>query len=155
VIPGTGTRPLQSNRYGVRVALGRSKNARQQAPRPAGGQQGTNRPDSELDSYLAALNPEEGVETTGTGRRFGAAQVYQVRLPLMANERLKEIAARNGTSPAALVNEWVLQHLEQLDQGGAAQPGWPEQGPGPQPQGGAPVQQPTDSEITLPQNRYR
>lgn len=131
------------------MALGRPKNVRQQRPRPGGGPEAPNQPDSELDSYLAALNPEEGTETTGTGRRFGAAQVYQVRLPLAANERVKEIAAQNGTSPAALITDWVLQHL---DQGGEAPPAWPA---GPQPPGGAPARQQPDTEITLPQNRYR
>lgn len=147
VIPGTAVNPSQSDRYGVRVALGRPKNGRQQRPRPSDVQQGTSQPDSELDSYLAALNPEEGTETTGSGRRFGASQVYQLRLPLMANERLKEIAARTGTSPAALATEWILQHLEQPDQANPAQPAWPRQERPAQPQ--------RDSEITIPQDRYR
>jgi hypothetical protein len=155
VIRSIGVRPPQSNRYGVRVALGRPKNARQQQSRPGDGQQAAGQPDAELDSYLAALNPEEGTETTGSGRRFGHAEVYQLRLPLMANERLKEIAARNGTSPAALVSEWVLQHLEQLDQADQPHPAWPQQERGPQQQGGAPAPGPADAEITLPQNRYR
>jgi hypothetical protein len=71
-----------------------------------------NPPDHELESYLAALSPEGDPETTGTGRRFGGSQVYQLRLSLMANEQLREIAAHNQTSPLALAQEWVMQRLE-------------------------------------------
>ena len=69
-------------------------------------------PDKELDSYLAALAPESDVETTGTGRRFGTAQVLQLRLQLMANEQLRELAEMRQTSPTALAQEWVMQRLE-------------------------------------------
>lgn len=69
-------------------------------------------PDQELESYLAAISPEGDPESTGSGRRFGGAQVYQLRLPLMANERLRELAAYHQTSPMALAQEWVLQRLE-------------------------------------------
>lgn len=69
-------------------------------------------PDRDLDSYLAALSPEGDPETTGTGRRFGGSQVYQLRLSLMANEQLREIAAHNQTSPLTLAQEWVMQRLE-------------------------------------------
>src|ERR1041384_2064891 len=69
-------------------------------------------PDHELESYLAALSPEGDPETTGTGRRFGGSQVYQLRLSLMANEQLREIAAHNHTSPLALAQDWVMQRLE-------------------------------------------
>lgn len=69
-------------------------------------------PDRELESYLAALSPEGDPETTGSGRRFGGSQVYQLRLSLMANEQLREIAAHNQTSPLTLAQEWVMQRLE-------------------------------------------
>lgn len=71
-------------------------------------------PDEEMDSYLAALAPDADadVETTGSGRRFGGSQVYQLRLSLMANEQLRELAARNDTSPLSLATEWVMQRLE-------------------------------------------
>jgi hypothetical protein len=75
-------------------------------------EQGETLPDHELESYLAALSPEGDPETTGSGRRFGGSQVYQLRLSLMANEQLKEIAAHNQTSPLALAQEWVMQRLE-------------------------------------------
>lgn len=68
-------------------------------------------PGRELESYLAALAPEGDPETTGSGRRFGNAQVYQLRLQLAANEQLRELAMRHGTSPQALVQEWVTQRL--------------------------------------------
>ncbi|MBP2475926.1 hypothetical protein JOF53_004798 [Crossiella equi] len=69
-------------------------------------------PDSELDSYLAALAPEADVETTATGRRFGNAEVHQLRLSLIANEQLRELAAQRQTSPMALAQEWVMQRLD-------------------------------------------
>jgi hypothetical protein len=63
---------------------------------------------------LAALAPDTDLdpETTGSGRRFGGAEVYQLRLSLMANEHLRELAARQQTSPNALAQEWVMQRLE-------------------------------------------
>jgi hypothetical protein len=75
-------------------------------------EQEENLPDHELESYLAALSPEGDPESTGAGRRFGGAQVYQLRLPLMANEQLRELAAYHQTSPMALAQEWVLQRLD-------------------------------------------
>lgn len=71
-------------------------------------------PDEEMDTYLAALSPDADadVETTGSGRRFGGSQVYQLRLSLMANEQLRELAAHNNTSPLSLATEWVKQRLE-------------------------------------------
>ncbi|MGQ0839403.1 hypothetical protein [Actinokineospora sp.] len=69
-------------------------------------------PDDELESYLAALSPDGDPETTGSGRRFGGAQVYQLRLSLMANEQLRELAAYRQTSPMALAQEWVMQRLD-------------------------------------------
>ncbi|MFL6143637.1 MAG: hypothetical protein ACJ72N_17480 [Labedaea sp.] len=68
--------------------------------------------DDELTSYLAALAPESELETTGSGRRFAGAEVYQLRLPLMANEQLRELATHRNTSPMALAQEWVMQRLE-------------------------------------------
>ncbi|MFC6089420.1 hypothetical protein Q5530_08695 [Saccharothrix sp. BKS2] len=70
-------------------------------------------PDEELQTYLAALAPETAdPETTGAGTSFGNAQVYQLRLQLVANEQLKELAAERQTSPQALATEWVMQRLE-------------------------------------------
>lgn len=138
------------------MALGRPKNGRQQRPRPSEAEPGTNQPDSELDTYLAAISPEDGgPETTGTGRRFGASQVYQLRLPQMANERLKEIAAMQGTSPAALATDWILQQLDQFDRSGGAQPAWPQPERAATPPGAARGVPQRDAEITIPQDRYR
>jgi hypothetical protein len=70
-------------------------------------------PDDELTSYLAALAPETAdPETTLGGSSFGNAQVYQLRLTLMDNEQLKELAAERQTSPQALATEWVMQRLQ-------------------------------------------
>jgi len=70
-------------------------------------------PDHELESYLAALSPTPSdPETTDPGKRFGKAQVYQVRMPEEADERLRNLAIERGTSPLALLQDWVLQRLE-------------------------------------------
>ena len=114
------------------MALGRTKIGRRPKPDvPAEPEAAA--PDHELESYLAALAPEESVETTGSGRRFGASQVYQLRLPLMANEKLKELAAKQQTSPAALARDWIMQHLSEEDHGS----------PAPAQQAPAPQQPPT------------
>ncbi len=89
-------------------SLGRTKTGRH---RPVTVEDDPQAPGRELEDYLAALAPEVDVETTGTGRRFGNAQVYQLRLQEAANEQLRELAAAHGTSPQALVQEWVLQRL--------------------------------------------
>lgn len=100
------------------IFTGRSRSGDRPAPDAANGRHRTegefeeNRPDHELESYLAALSPEGDPETTGTGRSFGGSQVYQLRLSLMANEQLREIAAHNHTSPLALAQDWVMQRLE-------------------------------------------
>jgi hypothetical protein len=109
----------QPVRYPPQVIFtGRSRSGDKAAADAANGRHRTevepeeNLPDHELESYLAALSPEGDTETTGTGRRFGGSQVYQLRLSLMANEQLREIAAHNQTSPLALAQEWVMQRLE-------------------------------------------
>ncbi|SFS46657.1 hypothetical protein [Saccharopolyspora flava] len=155
------------------MALGRTKANRQRKPAEEA------EPDPEFESYLAALDPADNPETTGSGRRFGAAQVYQLRLPLLANERLRELAVKQGTSPAALARDWVMQHLEIAEEEHAAQtqvqqnpmqqaaaqaPEWPGQD-GPYPDntpdpipsgfsGGIPDVERTE-EMTVPVDRYR
>jgi len=91
-------------------SLGRIRNSKP-APdaRPRQGQE--LKPDTELENYLAALAPEADVETTASGRRFGNAEVYQLRLSLIANEQLREVAAHRQTSPHALAQEWVMERL--------------------------------------------
>lgn len=95
--------------FGVPLpSLGRKKDARHREPAR---EQQEAAPDHELENYLAALAPEGDVETTGSGRRFGNAQVYQLRLTLTANEQLRELAAVHQTSPQALAQEWITQRL--------------------------------------------
>lgn len=92
------------------MALGRTKIGRRQSQDDSFADSQA-QPDQELESYLSALSPADQAETTNGGRSFGSSEVFQVRLPLMANERLKELAARQGTSPAALAKDWIMQHL--------------------------------------------
>lgn len=102
----------QSNRYRGAVplgSLGRSKSGRH---RPSDREDEVVPADDELESYLAALAPESTDAETTAGTSFGNAQVYQLRLQLMANEQLKELAAERQTSPQALATEWVMQRLE-------------------------------------------
>jgi hypothetical protein len=115
-------------------SLGRTKTGRH---RPVALEDDPQAPGRELEDYLAALAPQSDVETTGTGRRFGGAQVYQLRLQLSANEQLRQLAADHGTSPQALAQEWVIQRLgwemeQRTTQVGATSggygdtPAWPE-----------------------------
>ncbi len=67
--------------------------------------------DKELTSYLAALAPDADNESTGSGKRFGEAQVIQLRMSLIANQQLKDIAAEREISPQALAQEWILERL--------------------------------------------
>ncbi len=90
-------------------SIGRTRTGRH---RPVSTEEDPQAPGRELENYLAALAPDGDVESTGSGRRFGNAQVYQLRLQLMANEQLRELAARQGTSPQALAQEWVMQRLD-------------------------------------------
>lgn len=67
--------------------------------------------DTELTSYLAALAPENDNESTGSGKRFGEAQVFQLRMSVVASQQLKDIAEERGISPQALAQEWILERL--------------------------------------------
>jgi hypothetical protein len=70
-------------------------------------------PDHELEAYLAALAPSPSdAHTTDPGKRFGNAQVHQLRLSAEADERLRALAFERGTSPLSLLQDWVLQRLE-------------------------------------------
>lgn len=89
-------------------SLGRTRTGRHRTVEPP--HQDPQAPDHELESYLAALAPVGDPESTGSGR-FSNSQVYQLRLPLIANEQLRELAAANGTSPQSLAQEWVMQRL--------------------------------------------
>jgi hypothetical protein len=77
--------------------------------------------DKELTSYLAALAPDSGPESTGTGSRFGEAQVYQLRLNLIASQQLKDLANERDLSPQALAQEWLLERLSWEGQASSAQ----------------------------------
>jgi hypothetical protein len=78
--------------------------------------------DHELTSYLAALAPDmTGPESTGTGKRFGEAQVFQLRVNLVASSQLRDLAEKRGTSPQALAREWVLERLSWEAQAASAQ----------------------------------
>jgi hypothetical protein len=75
--------------------------------------------DLELTSYLAALAPDSDLETSGSGpvtgsgsgRMFGEAQVYQLRISLAASQQLRDIAEERGSSAQRLAQEWILERL--------------------------------------------
>lgn len=96
------------------MRLGRPKaNLGKHRPAAAPEVETVDEPDHELENYLAALTPmPTDPETTDSGRRFGNAQVYQVRMPAEADEQLRNLAIERGTSPLALLQDWVLQRLE-------------------------------------------
>ncbi|WP_033290986.1 hypothetical protein [Amycolatopsis jejuensis] len=77
--------------------------------------------DTELTSYLAALAPDSDPESTGTGNRFGDAQVYQLRMNLIASQQLKELAVSRNLTPQALAQEWILERLSWEGQAASAQ----------------------------------
>lgn len=72
-------------------------------------------PDTELDSYLAALTGADGEHPTELTGRFGHAQVFQLRLPAMRIEQLRRIANDRGVSPGALAVDWVMERLDHED----------------------------------------
>ncbi|GAA4541998.1 hypothetical protein [Amycolatopsis samaneae] len=114
--------PLPSfGRLGTRtnlkaVSSGRHRDAAKAAAGEAGEVE-----DKELTSYLAALAPESAPESTGTGKRFGEAQVYQLRMNLIASQQLKDIAQERNISPQALAQEWILERLSWESQSSSVQ----------------------------------
>jgi hypothetical protein len=94
------------------MRLGRPKqepSGRHRPPPPEPGEES----DHDLESYLAALTPTPtDPETTDPGKRFGTAQVYQVRLPAEADEGLRALAVERSTSPLSMLQDWVVQRLE-------------------------------------------
>ena len=95
------------------MRLGRPKQPQGGRHRPPPVPEPVEEPDVELEAYLAALSPTPAdPETTDSGKRFGTAQVYQVRLPAEADERLRNLAIERDTSALSLLQDWVLQRLE-------------------------------------------
>lgn len=81
---------------------------RPEPPRPAAQEP---EPDSDLESYLTAISPARDPEITDGGRRFGSAQVHQLRLPAGVDEKVQFLARQRGTSPQTLLQEWVMQRV--------------------------------------------
>lgn len=71
--------------------------------------------DGDLNSYLASLSPEAHGDATELTGRFGAAQVFQLRLPLLRIEQLRRIAEERGVSPGSLAVDWVVERLDRED----------------------------------------
>ncbi|MDQ3154134.1 MAG: hypothetical protein M3R63_21270 [Actinomycetota bacterium] len=95
------------------MRFGRSSKSDPGRHRGAGEPQGADLTrDRELDGYLAAIGPSTDPEATDPGRRFGTAQVHQLRLSPGAAEQVQRLAEQRGTSPLALLQEWVLQRLD-------------------------------------------
>lgn len=99
---------------------------------PPGGPQGADlTADHELETYLDALAPDRGPDSTDPGRRFGDAKVYQVRLPSGAEEQVQWLAERYRTAPLTLLQGWILQRLHY--EFGGSEFGGAEMGGGPEP----------------------
>ena len=70
------------------------------------------------DQMAAALaRLEKTDEDDGDVRRprlpQGAGQVYSVRIPVEALERLRRVASASGSAPSALIRQWVLERLDE------------------------------------------
>lgn len=92
---GRSTKPVQGKHRGVEAPV--------PPVEPA--------PDSDLESYLTAISPARDPEITDGGRKFGSAQVHQLRLPSGVNEKVQFLAEQRGTSPQSLLQEWVMQRV--------------------------------------------
>ena len=103
----------RTNLKAVNGAAGRHRGAGKAAPDPEV-------EDKELTSYLAALAPDSDNESTGTGKRFGEAQVFQLRMTVVASQQLKDIAEERNISPQALAQEWILERLNWEGQAASA-----------------------------------
>ena len=68
-------------------------------------------------------NAEERGEVAPTpgqrGRKRAAdpSQVYAVRIPVSRLHRLQEVAASLNVQPTALIRQWVIERLDELDRG--------------------------------------
>lgn len=83
------------------------------APAAAANREELEQPDTEMESYLAALAPNSDTEVTDpTGRRFGNAQAYQVRLSEDSDARLRQLADERQITPLVLLQDWVQQRLD-------------------------------------------
>jgi hypothetical protein len=64
---------------------------------------------------------EQRGEVTSTpgqrGRRRAAdpSQVYPIRIPVSRLQQLRSVADRLGVRPTALIRQWVLEKLDELD----------------------------------------
>ncbi len=113
-LPSLGRLGTRTNLKAVAGASGKHRGAGKTAPEPEV-------EDKELTSYLAALAPDSDNESTGTGKRFGEAQVFQLRMSLIASQQLKDIAEERGISPQALAQEWILERLNWEGQAASVQ----------------------------------
>lgn len=68
-------------------------------------------PDTDLECYLTAISPARDPEITDGGRKFGSAQVHQLRLPSGVDEKVQFLARQRGTSAQSLLQEWVMQRV--------------------------------------------
>jgi hypothetical protein len=80
----------------------------------------------------ARANAEERGEIAPTpgqrGRKRAAdpSQVYAVRIPVSRLRRLQEVAASLNVQPTALIRQWVIERLDELDRGGISRPDEPQ-----------------------------
>jgi hypothetical protein len=81
--------------------------------RAADGYQPEVLPGLELESFLAALEPEENAAPPGSTGRVGPARPLALRLPEAYAELLRELAEERGVTSAALLASWVMERLGQ------------------------------------------
>ena len=86
----------------------------------------------EVAEAEARANAEERGETAPTpgqrGRKRAAdpSQVYAVRIPVSRLRRLQEVAASLNVQPTALIRQWVIERLDELDRGSISRPDEPQ-----------------------------
>jgi hypothetical protein len=62
----------------------------------------------------------------GRKRATDPSQVYAVRIPVSRLHRLQEVAASLNVQPTALIRQWVIARLDELDRGSISRPDEPQ-----------------------------
>lgn len=79
----------------------------------------TRRPENEIDRALAPVAaeylPEEEAAAEEEGREAAASAVFSVRLRPDVHKAVRIAAARQHTTPSALIRRWVTERVEPAD----------------------------------------
>jgi hypothetical protein len=84
---------------------------------------------AEAEARASAEERGEIAPTPGQRGRKRAAdpsQVYAVRIPVSRLHRLQQVAASLNVQPTALIRQWVIERLDELDRGSKSRPDEPQ-----------------------------